>query len=88
MSKLAHGSYFEGLMLEGARRKADHVRADAASLVNYVKQILDLPDWDTAAEVAVADAKLALTEALLAVTLADNEFKRRRIAFLGLEAAE
>ena len=88
MSKLTHGAAYEQFLLVYARRKAAQVRADAASLTTYIQQIQELPEWDTEAESVVADARLKLSEALLAVTLADNEFKRRRIAFLGLEAAE
>jgi hypothetical protein len=67
------------IFLEGTRRKSEHVRADAESITRYVRRVAGLPEYGTAAEEAIENAELALTEALLAVKLAKTELKSNRV---------
>ncbi len=64
--------------LGGIEHKANWLRDDAVGLQGYLKMLDRLPEWDTKAEAAVADAEAALTETLLAVKLARRELETKK----------
>lgn len=66
--------------IDGANCKSAWVRDDARQIADYVRSLIATPSIDSdrieAARGSISAARLALTEALLAVRLAETEFNK------------
>lgn len=68
---------YQSVILEQLRYNADDVRRCTGNVQRYVRSLVASPPFTTKAEAAIEDAETTLTEALLAIKLAKNEYAKK-----------
>jgi hypothetical protein len=62
--------------IRGIDSKAAHIRTDAHSIVSYAETLISMKQESDEMRGSIAAARMALTEALLAVRVAEQEYDR------------
>lgn len=68
----------QSLAIDGVEAKAHSLAIDAQSLQRHMQTIGDMPIYDPRVEVALKNADITLTSALLVVRIAQEQIKKHR----------
>jgi hypothetical protein len=71
-----HRARYISVAIRGIDSKAAHIRDDAQSIVSYTQTLISMKQECDEMRGSMAAARMALTEALLAVRVAEQEYDR------------